>query len=244
MTGRLRAAIPLLALALLLPTTTTRATAAPRAAARRSASPPSPAPRAGTLDAAAATRKVQDRYDSTETFTANFDQEMRLASGGQVLRSAGRVWFQRPGRMLWRYEAPEEQVIVADGEHLWVHQPADRQVLRAPLRDAFESRTPVSFLLGVARVERDFSATLLPAAGDGSVRLQLEPRDDPEGALGTLVLELDPVTFDIRAAIIRDPIGNTTRVVLRDLIRNQPLDPALFRFEPPAGTDVIEAPGR
>lgn len=199
---------------------------------------------AARLDAAAATARVQRRYDLTETFSADFAQEMKLSTGGAALESSGRVWFQRPGRMLWRYEKPEEQSILSDGEHLWIHQPADKQVLRAPLREAFESRTPVSFLLGVASVEKDFAPTLLPPGPDGSVRLRLDPRDDPQGALGALELELDPVTFDIRAAIIRDPIGNTTRVVLRGMVRNQPLDPALFRFEPPAGTDVIEAPGR
>ncbi|MFM7140451.1 MAG: outer membrane lipoprotein chaperone LolA, partial [Alphaproteobacteria bacterium] len=196
------------------------------------------------LDATAVTARLQRRYDLTDTFSADFAQEMKLATGGPVPESSGKVWFHRPGRMLWRYEKPEEQSILADGEHLWIHQPSDKQVLRAPLREAFESRTPVSFLLGVASVEKDFVPTLLPPAADGSLRLQLVARDDPQGAVGTLELELDPVTFDIRAAIIRDPIGNTTRVVLRDLVRNQPLDPALFRFEPPAGTDVIEAPGR
>lgn len=203
------------------------------------AKPTSPA-----LSAETATQRVQRRYDATETFSADFDQEMKIESGGQVLRSSGKVWFQRPGRMLWRYEKPDEQTIVCDGEYLWIHQPADKQVLRAPLRDAFESRTPVSFLLGVASVERDFRPALLAPAGDGSVRLRLDPLADPQAVLGSLELELDPVTFDIRAAIIRDSIGNTTRVALRGLVRNRPLDPALFRFEPPAGTDVQESPAR
>lgn len=221
---------------------------APAPTARGAASGPADraaaASKEGPVDAAAATARVQRRYDLTETFSADFDQQMKLSTGGKVPDSSGKVWFQRPGRMTWRYEKPEEQTILSDGDHLWIHQPADKQVLRAPLRDAFESRTPVSFLLGVASVEKDFVPTLLAPAADGSVRLRLVPKDDPQGALGTLELELDPVTFDIRAAIIFDPIGNSTRVVLRNLVRNQPLDPALFRFELPAGTDVIEAPGR
>jgi outer membrane lipoprotein carrier protein len=219
------------------------AAAAPAAAGKPAAKREGP-PGADRIDAATATARVQRRYDLTETFSAGFSQQLRLATGGQVPDSSGRVWFQRPGRMRWRYEKPEEQTILSDGERLWIHQPADKQVLRAPLREAFESRTPVSFLLGVASVEKDFVPTLLAPSADGSVRLRLDPKDDPQGALGALELELDPVTFDIRAAIIRDPIGNTTRVALHDLVRNQPLDPALFRFEPPAGTDVIEAPGR
>jgi len=253
--GLFRPALVPIVAAMLLAAPANPVAAAPsaRRAVARAASPTTPAAagkptRKGAggeaIDAATATARVQRRYDLTETFSARFSQQMRLATGGQVPDSSGQVWFQRPGRMLWRYEKPEQQAILSDGERLWIHQPADKQVLRAPLREAFESRTPVSFLLGVASVEKDFTPTLLPPAADGSVRLRLDPKDDPQGALGALELELDPVTFDIRAAIIRDPIGNTTRVALHDLVRNQPLDPALFRFEPPAGTDVIEAPGR
>jgi len=185
---------------------------------------------------------VQARYDATQNFAADFNQEMRIEAGGQILKSNGKVWFRRPGRMRWEYVAPEKQTIVADGETLWIVQPEDNQVLKAPLANAFESRTPVSFLLGVARIERDFRATLLSPAEDGRLRLQLEPLIAEEGSLGSLILEVDPTTYDVAAAIIRDPLGNTTRVTLSDLRRNESVDEALFMFERPPGMDVIEAP--
>lgn len=187
-------------------------------------------------------RKVQDRYDETRNFAADFSQEMRIESGGQVLKSSGKVWFQRPGRMHWEYLTPEKQTIIADGTSLWIVQPADNQVLKAPLQNAFESRTPVSFLLGVARIEQDFRATLLSPADDGKLRLQLDPAKAEDGSLGSLVLDVDPATYDVTAATIRDPLGNTTRVALLDVRRNGTVDETLFRFERPAGMDVIEAP--
>lgn len=185
---------------------------------------------------------VQERYDATQNFAADFTQEMRIEAGGQVLKSSGQVWFQRPGRMRWAYLAPEPQTIIADGDNLWIVQPADNQVLKAPLANAFESRTPVSFLLGVARLEQDFRATLLPPAADGRLRLQLDPQKAEDGSLGALVLEVEPKTYDVAAATIRDPLGNETRVDLKGMRRNEELDQTLFRFERPAGMDVIEAP--
>lgn len=187
-------------------------------------------------------RKVQDRYDQTQNFAADFTQEMRIEAGGQVIKSSGKVWFQRPGRMHWEYVTPEKQTIIADGTTLWIVQPADNQVLKAPLQNAFESRTPVSFLLGVARIEKDFRATLLSPADDGKLRLQLDPANAEDGSLGSLVLDVDPDTYDVTAATIRDPLGNTTRVALVDVKRNGSVDASLFRFERPAGMDVIEAP--
>ncbi len=189
-------------------------------------------------------RSVQERYDATQSFVAEFDQEMRIESGGQVIRSSGKVWFAKPGRMRWEYETPEKQTIIADGKTLWIDQPADRQVLKAPLEQAFESRTPVSFLFGVARIERDFDAVLLSPAEEGRLRLQLDPKKAEDGSLGSLVLEVDDETYDVEAATIRDPLGNTTRVTLKDMRRNGPIDESLFRYERQPGVDVIEAPSR
>ena len=187
-------------------------------------------------------RKVQDRYDQTQNFAADFTQEMRIEAGGQVIKSSGKVWFQRPGRMHWEYVAPEKQTIIADGTTLWIVQPADNQVLKAPLQNAFESRTPVSFLLGVARIEKDFRATLLSPGDEGRLRLQLDPAKAEDGAVGSLILDVAPDTYDVEAATIRDPLGNTTRVALVDVKRNGGVDESLFRFERPSGMDVIEAP--
>jgi outer membrane lipoprotein-sorting protein len=127
----------------------------------------------GPGEALLVARRVQERYDRVQDLSADFAQEMRLRAGGQILRSRGRMYFARPGRMRWEYETPEVQTIVADGEHLWIHQPEDNQVLRAPLERAFQSQTPVSFLFGLARIERDFSPSLLPPGEDGGVRLAL-----------------------------------------------------------------------
>lgn len=201
---------------------------------------------ARTAGAAASAQEVvhsvQERYDATQNFAADFAQEMRIEAGGQVIKSSGQVWFKRPGRMRWVYVVPEPQTIIADGETLWIVQPADNQVLKAPLAHAFESRTPVSFLLGVARIEQDFRATLLSPAADGRLRLQLDPAKSEDGSLGSLILDVDPNTYDVAAATIRDPLGNETRVELKGMRRNEEVDEALFRFERPAGMDVIEAP--
>ncbi len=194
-------------------------------------------------DADEVATRVQDRYDATSDLAADFTQEMRLQAGGQVLRSKGRMYFAKPGRMRWEYISPEPQTIVADGKHLWIHQPDDQQVLRAPLEMAFQSQTPVSFLFGVARIGRDFAPRLLPKAADGAVRLELRPREESGDGVGLLVLDVDPQTYDLRAATVRDPLGNVTEVRLIDARRNQGVEAGRFVFERPEGTDVIEAPG-
>jgi len=46
----------------------------------------------------------------------------------------------------------------------------------------------------------------------------------------------------IEEARITDPLGTTTRLALSGERRNLDLDPALFRFTPPPGVDVVRPP--
>jgi outer membrane lipoprotein carrier protein len=203
------------------------------------------AARAGTepADAAATAARVQARYDETETLSGRFVQEVALGASGRVLRSEGTMRFRKPGRMRWEYDTPERQTLIADGEVLWIYQPEENQVLRAKLSRVFESQMPVSFLFGMARLERDFVPELLAPAADGSRRLKLVPKNAVGNSVSALVLEVDPESWDLRAAVVRDPLGNETRVQLVDVQRNVPLADRLFVFERPPGTDLIEAPG-
>lgn len=204
--------------------------------------PPAVAAPSAPDEAAALAARVQRRYDQTATLSGRFVQEVSLGASGRVLRTEGTMHFRKPGEMRWEYEGAEPQTLVADGKTLWIHQPLDEQVLRAPLAQAFESTTPVSFLFGVARLESDFEARQLEPAEDGSLRLGLTPRAG-DAAVGGLVLEVDPETSDLRAAVVKDVLGNATRVELVGIRRNLVLDDALFRFQRPPGTDVLEAPG-
>jgi chaperone LolA len=186
-----------------------------------------------------ALRRVQERYDQTRTLTADFRQTVESPTLAGGLASSGTVAFEKPNRMRWNYAPPEEQLIVGDGETLWVYQPAEKQVLRAPLREAFQTATPVTFLAGLGRVQRDFRAALEREEPDRWV-LRLVPRQDT--GLGTLHLTVRRADGAVEEARITDPLGTTTRIAFSNERRNQPLDPALFRFTPPPGVDVVRPP--
>jgi outer membrane lipoprotein carrier protein len=185
-------------------------------------------------------RRVQARFDDTADFTAAVDQELVMASAGKTLHATGTVAFKRPGKMRWTLRNGTTQVIVADGTTLWFYQPDEQQVLKAPFRAAFRSSTPISFLTGVGRLGDDFEIAL-DGEVDGQIFLALRPRKG-EGELGRLRLTVDPQSYDIIGAEIVDPVGNITRLRFADLRRNTGIEDAQFRFEVPAGVDVIEAP--
>jgi outer membrane lipoprotein carrier protein len=186
-------------------------------------------------------KRLQSRYDSTTDFTADFNQAVEVPSLGKTLKSTGRVFFKRPGRMRWEFQTPEKQMIVADGTTLWLYQPDHHQVLKTPFRAAFQSATPVSFLFGVGELSKDFNPSLLKSERKGVVRLKLVPKQDSE--IGTLVLDVDSTTYDIVAAEVTDPLGNVTRLAFSNMKRGVGLADSQFAFAAPPGTDVIESPG-
>ncbi len=182
--------------------------------------------------------KLQARYDSTAGFRADFRQEVESATLGQKVAARGHVYFRKPGRMRWEFVEPE-QLMVSDGKTFWLYQPAEKQVLKTPFQSAFQSNTPVSFLLGIGRIDQDFTASLTKETQE-TYSLRLLAKKDPE-AIGSLDLEVTTKTFDIIQATITDPLGNTTRLWFSNIDRKAPLTDELFLFTIPSGVDVVDA---
>jgi len=213
----------------------------------RAAAQPSPATGGGDgteacPPAAQIAQRLQARYDSTRNFRADFRQETTIASVGQGEEAFGTVVFMKPGRMHWEFQTPQRQSIIADGTTLWIYQPDDRQVLKAPFNAAFASTTPVSFLTGVGRIKDDFTVQPDPR-GCNAQRLyvKLVPKGDQN--LGTLTVAVTRPSYDIVEAAITDPVGNLTTLSFSNVSRNVELGDDEFRFVVPDGTDVVTAPG-
>ena len=183
--------------------------------------------------------RLQERYETTRTLTADFRQTVESPTLATPLESRGTVAFEKPNRMRWTYAAPDEQVIVGDGETLWIYQPADKQVIKAPLGEAFQATTPVTFLAGLGRLDRDFDAALEREEPERWI-LRLVPRKD--SGIGTLRLVVRKSDASIEEARVTDPVGTTTRIAFANERRNADLDAGMFRFTPPAGVDVVKPP--
>jgi outer membrane lipoprotein carrier protein len=186
-------------------------------------------------------QRLQARYDATRNFRADFRQETTVTALGQRDEAFGTVVFMKPGRMRWEFQTPQRQSIIADGTTLWIYQPADRQVLKAPFGAAFVSTTPVSFLTGVGRIKDDFRVEPDPR-GCNAQRLYLKLVPKAGQDLGALSLATARATYDIVEAAITDPVGNVTTLTFSNVERNVDLPEDEFRFVVPDGVDVVAAP--
>jgi chaperone LolA len=184
--------------------------------------------------------KVQQRYESTKTMEADFQQTVESTALASPLKTAGKVAFEKPNRMRWDYDPPDKQTIVGDGQTLWLYQPDMNQVIKAPLGEAFQASTPLTFLSGLGQLERDFTATLESESTDAWV-LRLVPKKDA-AALGTLGLRVRKSDASIAEARITDAAGTITRIAFSNERRNGTIERARFTFTPPPGVDVVKPP--
>lgn len=181
---------------------------------------------------------LQKSYNSTIDFVADFRQETEIKTLNRSIKAWGKLSFKRPGKMLWRYDEPKGQWVLADGKNLYYYQPEQGQVLKTPLKNAFRSDIPLSFLLGIGDLKRDFKATL-KGLEEGHYVLRLAPKGEL-GGVGEILLGIERHAFDILWARIQDAAGNLTSVRFSNIRKGTGLKDSLFRLQMPEGADLVE----
>lgn len=170
----------------------------------------------------------------TQSAKAQFTQVVYDRSNRKLQETSGTMHFARPGRIRWVYEKPYEQVIVGDGDKLWVYDKDLNQVTVKAIGQAIGG-SPAALLAGSNDIEKDFRVT--PGTReDGLDWLEAEPRSTEStfqkvrmgfGAAGLEAMELI------------DGFGQRTVVRFTAIERNPKLPAEIFQFTPPKGADVI-----
>ena len=186
------------------------------------------------LAQASALERFQEFLRGTQSARASFEQKVYDRERRLVQESNGTFSFLRPGRFRWRYAQPYEQVIVGDGERVWIHDPDLNQVTVRPMARALGS-TPAALLAGSTDVERAFEFAEGGTA-DGLEWLEAKPRGEDSG-FERIRLGLN--AQGVQAMQLTDHFGQTTELRFSALVRNPPLAPDDFRFVPPKGADVL-----
>lgn len=181
---------------------------------------------------------LQKNYDATVDFTADFRQETEVKNLNRTLKSAGKLSFKRPGKMLWQYEEPKGQFVLADGNHLFFYQPDQNQVIKSPLKNAFRGDIPLSFLLGLGNLKKDFNA-ILKASEPSQNILRLEPRGEA-GGYTEILLGVSKPSADILWVSVRDAVNNVTTLRFSNMRKGVGLKESIFQLQMPKGADVVE----
>ena len=193
---------------------------------------------ADTKSADAIVDELQKNYDATVDFVADFRQETEVKTLNRSLKAWGKVSCKRPGKMLWRYDEPKGQFVLADGQFLYFYQPEQNQIIKSPLKNAFRTDIPLSFLLGIGNLKKDFNAAF-KTTDENQYVLRLTPKGD-SGGFSEILLGVSKNSVDILWASVRDASGNLTTIRFSGMRKGVGLKESLFTLQIPNGVDVVE----
>lgn len=171
---------------------------------------------------------------NTRSLKADFAQVVQTRQGRKPQHSSGIMSFLRPGKFRWQIDKPYPQLMVGDGQKFWIYDPELKQVTVRKLGKALGS-TPAALLAGKNELEQNFS---LKDDGekDGLVWVEALPKQAESG------FEKVRVGFsggDLQAMELFDSFGQITSLKFSKLEKNTSLNPAIFKFQPPPGADVV-----
>ncbi len=163
-----------------------------------------------------------------------FVQRVFDADGRLTEETQGRVALSAPRQFRWEYAEPYPQVIVADGDHVWVYDP-DLEQVQVRKQSLEEQQSPLAALIDPAELDRQFKVSEAPAEG-GVAWVVLTPRSEDaqisSARLGFVGGELTSMTM-------ADALGQRTEIAFEGWRRNPRFAADKFRFVPPEGVDVV-----
>jgi len=188
------------------------------------------------MASAAALDQFKSFVASTQSAKGEFTQQQlgKSKSGKATPASSGSFVFARPGKFIWTYQKPYEQVLQADGETLYIYDKDLNQVTTRKLGNALGS-SPAAILFGSNKLEENF--TLSEAgARDGMEWLNATPKAKDTS--------FEQISIGLKGGVpmameLKDTFGQTSRLTFTNFQRNPQLGAQQFKFTVPQGADIV-----
>jgi outer membrane lipoprotein carrier protein len=155
---------------------------------------------------------------------------------------SGTLWLKKPGKMRWQYRSPREKLFLSDGKDAWFYVPGERQVRRTAVKKLDDLRSPLAFLLGKTKLEKELQALSLasdvaPLAPEDAV-LRGVPKSLAD-RVSQVLLEITPEHW-ISRIIIEQVDGSVTEYRFTNQRENVAVPDQQFQFSAPDGVEVID----
>ncbi len=179
----------------------------------------------------------------TQSATGDFSQQLvkiDAATKTQTVSStsSGTFIFRRPGKFIWTYQKPYEQILQADGDKLYIYDKDLNQVTTKSLDNALCS-SPAAILFGSNDLQKNFILK------EGQSKDGLEWLGATPKVKGTT---FDQIGIGLRNGLpqameLRDSFGQVSLLTFKNVVRNPGLSVGQFKFVVPKGADVFDSNG-
>jgi len=178
--------------------------------------------------------ELQKFVSFSATGQATFVQRVYDNAGVLVQESSGDLKFARPGKFKWHYLEPYEQLLVGDGEFLWVYDKDLRQVTQMSLDRALGS-SPAALLYGSKDIDSYFGLEALSPEG-GLVWVRVIPYEE-SGMFERIEIGLS--SSMVQKMTLYDYFGQRTVIEFDRFVVPSNFSADEFRFEVPENADLV-----
>ena len=187
---------------------------------------------------------VERTFAQMKDFSADFIQIFEDALNRKQQES-GHLYLMRPRMMRWEYKNPEDKLFVSDGKTVYYYVPADRQVNKEAVKESFDDRVPLMFLLGRSNLRNEFTRFELLNTKpffEGLKVVRMYPKRKTD--LQEVVMEVDPANYQIRRLRLAHMDGSRSEFIFSGIRTNTGLRANMFDFKVPPGVDVVQRLGQ
>jgi outer membrane lipoprotein-sorting protein len=178
---------------------------------------------------------------NVETYSANFVQQRTLGLFGESRISTGEVFYKTPEKMMWKYQNPDKTQMLVKRESVSFYFPELEQIeIYAVGQGGEASSFFFAFEAGADELKKTFEISL--GVDDEKLkRIELSPKSGSAmSQLASLILWIDKSDYLPREILIRDQMGDTTKITLSDIKVNEPIPDDKMKFNAPEGTAIVE----
>ena len=186
-----------------------------------------------------AIQRLDQFLSEVDSFEGQFKQTVLDENGEVIQDSAGDVALDKPGRFRWQYNQPYPQLILADGEYLWIYDEELLQATAKPIEEAL-GNAPIMLLTDIRPLDQDFEIMEV-ATRDGLHWVELIPIvKDTEFHLINIGLNKD----GIQKMELHDQFSQKTIIEFLGLKTNVEFPSEYFKFKASNEVDIVGYPNK
>lgn len=182
-----------------------------------------------------ATQALYERMSHIQSMSAYFVQKVTDHEGWLISEQSGQMQLQRPNKIRWHSRAPQEQLVVGDGQKLWLYDPdleqvtvyKNPQMLEGPMTLLAQSQEALAAQFAIAEEECELQVCYV-----------LKPRKTDNSVVFT-ELHFEFSADGLEKIVMLDRMRQRTETVLSNRQFNIDVPKKHFSFEVPDGADVV-----
>ena len=173
---------------------------------------------------------LMNKLQAVNHFSANFTQQVFDNDNKLLQQGSGKLIVSKPNKVYWQTTAPEESLIVSDGETLWLYDPFIEQVSAFSYQASVEN-TPTLLISSGSRELWANYTVMQPEKSSYNI-----VSNDEQSQVKSLLVKF--AGEQISELVITDVTGQTSHITLSDSDYKTAPDEKLFTFKVPKGVHL------